>query len=129
MKPILSHKAIVAIAQWFADDDTGTSSQTIAVIAMGAKKVGKARMDAPHDPDDFGRCLRLVKRVPELREHFARIGKTVKAFAGILDNWDELVAIYERDRPTGRSQDLYRRIKELRGDCQDHPVLKTACQP
>lgn len=98
----------------------------MAAIALGAKKTAKTRFDAPHDPSDFGRCLRLVHAVPEVRECFPRISRAVKPFAGILQNWDELVAIYERDKSKGRSNELYRRIKELRGDCPDHPVLRVA---
>jgi hypothetical protein len=108
----LSTKSQRAIGNWLIGGDTGISSETMAAIALGATKGN----DAPYDPSDFGRCYRLVKKVPEIREHFPRIAKKVKVFAGILREWDDLVRIYERDLPSGRSDELYRRIKELRGD-------------
>ncbi len=98
----------------------------MAAIAMGAKKTKSTRFDAPSDTSDFGRCYRLVKAVPELREHFPKIGKMVPPFKGILTNWDSLCELYLRDLPDGRSDALYRRIKELRGDSQNHPALKAA---
>lgn len=122
----LSAEAIAKIAQWFANGDTGTSSETMALIAMGAKKSDKTRFDAPYDTADFGRCYRLVQSVPELQNHFGLIGRRVGTFKNILANWQELVELYERDLPKGRCEDLYRRIKELRGDCQNHPILRRA---
>ncbi len=125
-KPSLSNKTIKAIGQWIADKDTGISSETMVAIALGAKKTKSSRFNAPHDPSDFGRCYRLVKAVPEMKTQFDRIGKAVPTFKLILKNWDELCELYERDLPSGKSDDLYKRIKELRGDCQSHPVLRAA---
>ena len=101
------------IAEWFRGSDTGVSSETMAAIALGAEK---GRFNAPYDPSDFGRCYRLVQKVPAIRNAFDRIGKLEPCFAGILLNWDELCGLYERDLHTGQSKELYRRIKELRGD-------------
>lgn len=116
MSKSLSTQAQRQLGNWFLNGDTGVSSETMAAIALGATKRGNGRMDAPHDPADFGRCYRLVKAVPEIRAHFPRIGRKCKTFTGILHHWDALVKIYERDKPTGESHELYRRIKELRGD-------------
>ncbi|SAL01580.1 hypothetical protein AWB80_08158 [Caballeronia pedi] len=115
----LSTKAQRKLGNWLLSGDTGVSSETMAAIALGATSLGGKhhyRGDAPHDPSDFGRCYRLVINVPEIREFFPRIAKKVKPFAGILREWDDLVRIYERDKPMGRSDELCRRIQELRGE-------------
>lgn len=104
---------IKRLAEWLVSNDTGISSKTMAAIALGAKK---SRFNAPYDPSDFGRCYRLVQKVPAIRNAFDRIGELEPRFAGILLNWDELCSLYERDLHTGQSKELYRRIKELRGD-------------
>lgn len=95
------------VALWFQSEETGVSSMTMAYIATGAT-VGN--FDAPYDPSDFSRCYELLKLVPEIREDFARIGKIVPRFAGILENWDELCALHEQER----YNELYRRIQQLR---------------
>jgi hypothetical protein len=110
----MSSAAVRKIANWLLSNDTGLSSETMAAIALGA--TARHGFNAPHDPADFGRCYRLVKAVPEVRLAFPRIAKKVKPFSGIIREWDALCALYERDLPTGRSDELYRRIKELRGD-------------
>lgn len=104
--------------EWMLGDDTGVSSETMVAVACGINRRPKSafRVDAPYDPSDFGRCYRLVQQIPEIRNSFHHIGKAVPVFAGILENWDELVELYLRDLPTGRSDELYKRIKQLRGD-------------
>lgn len=118
MSKSLSTQAQSDLGNWLINGDTGVSSQTMAAIALGATNLKTTgwNVDAPHDPSDFGRCYRLVQTVPEIREHFPRIAKKVKTFAGILHEWDTLVWLYERDKPKGESPELYKRIKELRGD-------------
>ena len=96
------------IAHWLAGSDVGVSSKTMAIIAMGATA---GHFDAPYDGADFGRCYRLVNSIPEIKNYFDRIARAVPRFAGILRNWDTLVRIYERDAPTGRSDDLYEAIQ------------------
>ena len=114
MSTTLSPASIASIGAWLVSNDTGRSSKTMACIALGA--TGKLRTDAPYDPSDFGRCLRLVEVVPELRTCFGQIAEIEPRFAGILENWDALEAIFRRDLPTGTSSELYDRIKKLRGD-------------
>ncbi len=111
------------LIHWFASGDTGVSSETMACVASGVPPSKIKYCDGPHDPSDFGRCYRLVKAVPEIRRHFPTIAKKVPAFREILKNWDDLVSIYERDFASGKSQDLYDRIKELRGD---RPIARQA---
>lgn len=112
----ISEKSKQKIIEWMFNGRTGISSETMAAIALGVKKRGVFGFDAPHDPSDFGRCYDLVKDVPEIKLAFGEISKKVPKFAGILANWDELCGMYERDFSSGKSPDLYSRIKDLRGD-------------
>lgn len=99
------------LGEWLVSHQTGASSMTMAAIALGAET---GRFDAPRDPSDFGRCYKLVKRLPKIRNHFETIAQRVPVFAGILREWDALCRIYERDLPTGKSDELYERIRSLR---------------
>lgn len=108
---MLTQSDIQAVAEWFVSRDTGISSETMAAIALGAKN---GIFDAPHDPSDFGRCYRLIQKIPAIKGEFDKIGEAVPVFAGILREWNDLARIYERDVNSGRSAELYRRIKELR---------------
>ncbi|WP_454751628.1 hypothetical protein [Cupriavidus necator] len=114
----LSPDAMRRLGNWILHGDTGVLSETMAAIAVGADtmKGDGWGPDAPHDPSDFGRCYKLVQAVPEIRATFPRIAELVPTFAGILREWDALCAIYQRDLPARRSDELYEMIKALRGD-------------
>lgn len=116
MKPIVHPDAMMRLIEWLFADDTGVSSKSMAAIALGVPKRDCFGYSAPHDPADFGRCYRLVLAVPEIIDAFPAIARRIPKFAGILKNWGELCALYERDKTTGRSDDLYDRIQELRGE-------------
>lgn len=114
----LSPEAMRRLGNWLVGNDTGISSMTMAGIALGADAMDHGwGTDAPHDPSDFGRCYRLVKAVPEIRAAFPVIGARVPAFAGILENWDDLAQIYETALlRSGPEKVLFHRIQKLRGD-------------
>lgn len=103
-----------SILNWMRSGDTGVSSETMALIAMGATR---GDFDAPYDPADFGRCYRLVKANPVIKESFAKISELVPQFKPILKNWEICCKIFERDFPTGKSDELYKMIQDWR-DCR-----------
>jgi hypothetical protein len=84
------HQKLLA---WFAGDDTGLSSKHMAAVAGGLKGNGRT----PADPDDLGRCLRLVEAVPEVREHFPAIAASTEQWGAVITHWDELEALYRKE--------------------------------
>ena len=99
-----------AAEQWVVGHDTGLSSLAIWAHMRG---VTPARgWQYPLDPDDFGRCHRLLwltgwrSRIGEMAAH----GPVWAALAGA---WDELEALYLAESSSGRAPKLYARMKEL----------------
>lgn len=105
------------LLKWALSGDTGISSETIVRIAIGLKPAKGDYFDAPYDPSDFGRCYRLLKQFPELKEKLPEVAIKCKAFAPLVANWDELVSLWEEEsaNKSGRAPKLYARMKELRG--------------
>lgn len=100
---------------WLAGTDTGLSSKTIWCVMMGRRDfgpMGRWGPNVPLDPDDFGRCHRLLKRFPQWRERIGEM-RTVPGWAGLADAWPELEVLYEAERPSGRCPRLYARMLEL----------------
>lgn len=110
---VLSPCAIREIAQWFVEGDTGSSSETIACIAMGACLTRSSKFSVPQDFADFGRCHRLVERVPELVHHFPVIAKTVPEFELILAAWPELVSLYKQANTDELKSHFFLRLQKL----------------
>lgn len=104
-----------AALDWIISDDTGTSSITIWAVMMGARFEKPYRADVPCDWFDFGRCYRLLHLLPEWRLRLAEVAAQYPAWAGMVAEWDDLSALYERELPSGRCPRLYARMRQLRG--------------
>lgn len=114
------------VLQWQASGDVGVSSATMASIALGLDKpIYGSHFGAPHDPSDMLRCMKLVEAIPEIRNYFPAIASRVPAFKGIIDGWDDLVFVMNREcvGPRWRAPDAYKMIKELRGDGINNGVI------
>ncbi|WP_449556871.1 hypothetical protein [Huaxiibacter chinensis] len=117
------------ILQWQASGDVGVSSATMASIALGLDKpIYGSHFGAPHDPSDMLRCMKLVEAIPEIRNHFPAISSRVPAFKGIIDGWDDLVFVMNREcvGPRWSAPDAYKMIQQLRADDEHRRVIKFA---
>jgi len=135
LTPEISNK----IAAWALSGDTGISSKTIACIAMGVTSDQRHwHFDTPSDAADFGRCYRLLKVVPELRDALPLVAEKFPKYGPLVAAWDELTALYEKDlaedpiyemvsvgrgRPRQRRQinqrACYDKIKSLHDACME----------
>lgn len=79
--------------QWIVGHDTGTSSKTIWAVMMMAQPEDA---DVPYDPDDFGRCYRLLKLIPEWRTRLDLVAMTYPAWMALVREWDRLTEMFER---------------------------------
>jgi len=88
-------------ASWMGGGDTGISSESIAISAMGGDKPKRWGWGYPHDPADFGRCARLLRKHPEIREKaFSRLKSQGPVhWSRLIDRWDEIEA--EMDKEVG----------------------------
>ncbi len=88
-------------------------------VASGIKQpfLGKyCEYNYPHDPDDFGRCYRMLRAAPEFIPHVGTMAKSGKEWEALAKHWDELEKLYEQEYPTGKAPKLYARMKELLGE-------------
>lgn len=84
----------VKAAGWLLSHDTGTSSKAIFAAMLGARP--RADMH-PHDPADLGRCLRLLRLVPEWQPRIEEMADFGQAWARLATHWDALAAIMEAE--------------------------------
>lgn len=108
----------MGLARWLTSDDTGRSSKyMVHALAQragcDATYVEVRDGDYPHDPDDFGRCVRLLDAVPQLRPHLPLLSGHGAVWAAIAAEWDSLETMYREDEPTGKSARLLNRLREL----------------
>lgn len=113
-----------SLAEWYRSPYCGISSATIAHVLGGGRLIGSGGFgspdgaDAPYDPADFERCRRVVDMFPGWRARLGEVADRYPIWRGIVDAWDELVALLDEERPSGQAPKLYARIKQLRADAR-----------
>lgn len=76
------------ILKWFLSGDTGLSSKALASCFLGHDY--EDQYFAPRDPSDVGRCLRLIRIVPEIRRCVDILAKKHKIWALVAPHWDAI---------------------------------------
>lgn len=98
--------------RWLNSGDTGLSSRAIFYHMVGLIPRGE-HADYPSDPDDFGRCYRLLRLFPAWRRRIHEMRTHGREWARLVSMWAEMEELYERDLPTGKSADLYELMSKL----------------
>lgn len=100
------------IAEWGTGDDTGLSSKYLARLALdfNTKEVAY-----PHDPSDFGRCLRFLQILqPAERTHVLHRAKLKsQQWLALVGVWDQAEALFNAEWPTGKAPKLYKLMKDI----------------
>lgn len=80
--------------QWISGGDRGLSSETLWRAMMGREQ---ERVSYPHDPDDFGRCARLLRLIPEWRPRISEMSALHPVWAALAQRWDEITAAMDQE--------------------------------
>lgn len=102
---------------WISGNGTGISSQTIWCVMMGTvtESASSWRYDTPSDDDDFGRCYRLLKFIPEWRNKLDKVGKAFPKWQPIIRQWDELTRLHEQHDHKG----VYNIFRDCYDECME----------
>jgi hypothetical protein len=79
---------------WIGNGQVGSSSKTMWNCLIGNKGF---EINHPYDPDDFSRCYKLLQAVPEWKSELHKLKPLSKAWSNLVDNWDTLTEMYERN--------------------------------
>ena len=79
---------------WLQGQDTGISSKAIMQMMLGAQPHWKTY---PRDSWDFGRCVRLMEKIPAWRTRITEMSKVGYVWAALVENWNELEALYQAE--------------------------------
>lgn len=93
-------------ARWACGNDTGASSTTLCLYMLGMPPT-RPWYDYPHDPDDLGRCLRLLETIPEWKSRIGEMAECGPYWAALASDWervaDEMAEEVGIDWSKGRS--------------------------
>lgn len=89
--------------EWLLSDDTGSSSEYLCAFLLGIKR----RQSVPSDAGDRGRCVRLLKLIPEWQSRLDEmndIGVTKNVlnyssggFTENTDTWKEQIVLIKKE--------------------------------
>lgn len=113
-RPNFTEPEIDSADDWINGRDTGISSATIFHVMTGRGTRYHDCYDVPHDPDDFGRCYRLLQHFPAWKLRLSEVAERFPKWAPMVVQWDEMEHLYLRDLPTGASRELYDLMQKLR---------------
>lgn len=86
-----------AILQWLGENDTGSSSKTIALSALGSMPAN-AGGRYPTGCADFGRCHRLLTAAPHAKRGLDALAKDGGPYwAALCVRWAEITKTYEAE--------------------------------
>lgn len=99
---------------WPGCGDTGLSSKAIYRHMMG---LGGGFSDYPFDPDDLGRCVRLLDApwAAGWRERMGEMAARGREWAALVSVWAEIEALYRAEVGTGSAPRCYRRMRKVLG--------------
>jgi len=120
-KPTVAAEAGSGLAKWLASDDTGASSKFMAHVLSESAKYpvswygagGIPKPAPPLDPEDFGRCVRMLDAAPELRQHISAMASHGPVWEALSKRWNELESLYRQESPSGLAPMLYREIRGI----------------
>ena len=111
------------LAEWHAGSDTGSSSKSIAAKMSGVSpdRYGWAY---PHDPDDLGRCLRLLRLIPEWQPRISEMAECGHMWRRLVPHWEELSRsmegecglFWEKAKAAPKTYAMMRKILEAKSD-------------
>lgn len=95
---------------WLRSDDTGLSSRYMAsrLSSRNNKEYGW-----PHDPDDLGRCIRLLVACPELKNRLSEMESWGQHWKALYSKWDELTSLFNEEFPSGRAPRTYKLMEQI----------------
>ena len=86
---------------WLENGEHGGSSKTMfAVIGFFPSVRNVREYVHPSDPDDFKRCMKLLKCIPQWRSRLDLMKAVSPIWERLVDNWDKLTAMYEAQDST-----------------------------
>lgn len=93
--------------RWYRGTDTGISSLTIFEVMTGHPT---ANHSPPWDPNDFGRCYRLLDKFLGWELRMDEVADRFPEWKPLVDNWLTLKLMY-----IDKDESMYEYMKELMG--------------
>lgn len=112
------------MVNWLARGERGLSSNTLFSKLTGVdtrpQRWSSRENFHPWDPEDLGRCRKLLEACPELKSKLTLMADVSSAWAVLVEAWDELCTMMDEEAPrwreaVGTTPKTYKRMCKLLG--------------
>ena len=80
---------------------------------MGCVTTNAHRYDIPYDPDDFGRCFRLLEHFPEWKKRLPEVAAIFPKWEPMVAKWEQMSRLYVEEKDSGHCSQLYALMRRL----------------
>ncbi|NKG32458.1 hypothetical protein FVB43_20720 [Erwinia rhapontici] len=114
-KPIVKASSGMGLTAWLSSDDVGISSKYMAWV-LSEDGFPEPEFAYPRDPDDFGRCLRMVRAIPgfEVDEKIDLMLEHGQKWQAFANNWHDWANAY--DDPDDDGSAIYAEMQSAYGN-------------
>jgi hypothetical protein len=79
------------ILDWYmTSTDKGISSEAMAKAMLDKDATRGWSGCHPHDPDDFNRCLKLLRDCPTAKQYMHKVAAISETWKRLVNKWEEL---------------------------------------
>jgi hypothetical protein len=96
---------------WLGSGERGMGSEAMFEKISGYKLKGYTYH--PCDPDDFKRCYKLLKIIPEWKSELHKLKELSPVWEKLVDNWDKLTEYYENMLEVKKPNGMYEFMRDL----------------
>lgn len=108
------------LLKWLYGGDTGLSSRALLAKLADRQYITESRrVYHPLDPDDLGRCIRMLDALPELRVRLTEAASLSPEWSALIGDWARIEALYREEFSSGRAPKCYAAMKELLDGVED----------
>ncbi|WP_370608301.1 hypothetical protein [Citrobacter meridianamericanus] len=120
-RPYVPASSNMGLEAWLNSDETGSSSLYMAWILSGGvfgHWWGRHQPEPnyPRDPDDFGRCLKMVEAVPEFKGIIYKMNDCGPEWMAVARHWDSWAKLYQENDGRGLYDLMQSAFKADRGE-------------
>ncbi|GGZ22014.1 hypothetical protein [Asticcacaulis endophyticus] len=108
-----THKRAI---KWLLSDDVGTSSKALLSAGLG---LDQTYYSYPSDGGDFGRCVRLLINVPEVKSGFSILAEKSPYWKALIERWDDIEVAYIKALETRDGAELYKLMRSILKPIED----------
>lgn len=111
--------SLTDLRKWLIRESGLSSATLVYALVPKLRREAEARNRSfgignfPYDPDDFSRCRKALSMIRDGRSKLHLVAEMFPRWKPLVDNWDELEALFVEESPKHNCPKMCARMQEL----------------